>query len=359
MSKQLVYYNPIDMYSLENMENYPELADRQRLMKMFNPSISFFDRTGTLEWPFRVKNLFPMPKNHHTDKTFATICRETMDRVIDHANANPDKEFVVMYSGGIDSTLLMVLLLQQADKALLDRTLVILNENSIQENSAFYEQHIKRRFRMASSNRFEQYLDPKYIVLTGEFADNVFGSLTLNMAMDSLGDRSIIHAPDKDYAHQFFLKKLGTNLQVEVAMADIEAICKVCPFTIDSMHDYMWWINFTMKWQAVYFRVLSHKEPHVKLTWDWVENDFIHFFNTEEFQQWSMTNPDKKVREKWNTYKWPAKDIIYEYTKDEAYWREKTKVPSLPGMLRYRKVYNFITEDLEFLHTIDLKDYIK
>lgn len=353
----LLYYNPIDLYSQENLERFPQLKSTEPFKRMFNPSISLYDRTGTIKWPVKIKNLFPMPKDLYTNKTFSEICNERMQEIIAYANANPNKQLVVMYSGGIDSTLVMVLLMQLADQALLDRILVILNEASIAENPEFYKKYITK-FRMASSNSFEKYLTEDHIVITGEMADNVFGSLTLGMAMDKLGNKDLVHAPYKDYALQFFTLKLGTKEEAEKYMDLMDPVMKLNPNGIKSLHDYMWWINFTMKWQAVEFRILSHARPDVKLSQEWVNSSLIHFWNTELWQQWSVSNPDKKVAKDWASYKWVAKELIYEFDRNQQYYTRKTKIPSLPDMVRFKYVSNFITEDLKFHKTLNLENFI-
>ena len=71
----ILYYNPIDLYSKENLEQYPVLASTEPFKRMFNPSISLYDRTETIKWPVKIKNLYPMPANLHTDKTFKEIGR--------------------------------------------------------------------------------------------------------------------------------------------------------------------------------------------------------------------------------------------------------------------------------------------
>ena len=42
----------------------------------------------------------------------------------------------------------------------------------------------------------------------------------------------------------------------------------------------------------------------------------VHFFDSTEFQLWSMNNPDKKIKDTLDSYKWIAKDYIYDYTND-------------------------------------------
>ena len=59
----------------------------------------------------------------------------------------------------------------------------------------------------------------------------------------------------------------------------------------------------------------------------------ISFFNTENFQKWSIVNHDIKHGGTWETYKQPAKEYINKYIKDETYRKNKTKEPSLIKIL--------------------------
>jgi len=60
-----------------------------------------------------------------------------------------------------------------------------------------------------------------------------------------------------------------------------------------------------------------------------IDSDNLSEFDTEEFQLWSMNNPDSKIKDTMTSYKWPAKDYIFDYTKDSNYRDTKLKVGSL------------------------------
>ena len=71
-----------------------------------------------------------------------------------------------------------------------------------------------------------------------------------------------------------------------------------------------------------------------------------HFFQTDDFQRWSIANPDLKIRDSLESYKWPAKEFIYKFTKDADYRDHKIKVGSLRvrigSMLGIDNRYNII-----------------
>ena len=56
----------------------------------------------------------------------------------------------------------------------------------------------------------------------------------------------------------------------------------------------------------------------------------ISFYDDVDIQRWSIVNHDLKHKGTWQTYKWPSKEYIYNFTKDVEYRDNKTKYKSLP-----------------------------
>lgn len=357
--KSLIYYHQSDIYTDENIRKYPQLENYKTFSQAINTGIAVVDRSGTIDLPYRTTNLYPFPEWKTFTKSFEELSIERILEIEQQILADPDTQPVLMYSGGIDSTMVACLIHQYCSKEFKERLLVILNDASIDEAKHFYENFIKRHFRLASSNRFEQYLNKKYKVITGEFSDNVFGSLTLKFSIDYFGTEDIINKPYQNYAHFFFNRKINNDTQTKWFLDQLEQLVKTCPFEIKTWADYLWYHNFAMKWQAVEFRILSHKQQEFQPDWDYLNNNLIHFWQTEDWQQWAVNNPDKKIGNTWASYKGPAKELIYKVTKDYDYFVNKTKFPSLPGVFRYRKVYKAIDQDLNFLNELNLDEYIK
>ena len=109
-----------------------------------------------------------------------------------------------------------------------------------------------------------------------------------------------------------------------------------------------------MKWQAVNFRIVSHcsnQETGNKLI-----NQLMHFFNTEDFQHWSLTEGHYFTGTKWGDYKLCMKEPIFKVTNDSNYFKYKTKHPSLPGLLRYKDTFDFIyKENDSFVFTKEMR----
>ena len=61
--------------------------------------------------------------------------------------------------------------------------------------------------------------------------------------------------------------------------------------------------------------------------------NIIHFFQSTEFQNWSISNHDKKIHQEWKSYKYVAKQYIYDFHKDYQYYINKEKEPSLKEVI--------------------------
>ena len=89
----------------------------------------------------------------------------------------------------------------------------------------------------------------------------------------------------------------------------------------------------------------------------YVEKRYFPFFMTNDFELWSLNNHDKKIRDTWESYKWPCKEIIYRFTKDADYFESKTKHGSLGSLLRYRNSALMVASDFTVRTSMDLAEY--
>lgn len=342
--KHLIYYTPHKLYSYRNIASISPI--QMSFSQMFNPCISIIDRTGTINCPpVPIKNLYPLPMITKTE-SFETLCHSRMDTIFQNA-INQDKDLVLFYSGGIDSTLLVVLALMNKNFDLYKkRVFIAYSEESIKENPIFWEKYILPIFKenIYDSSGFYKILQNQ-IGITGEFADNIFGSLTLKNYIDVTGDYEALHKSFDTTGKPWLLSKI-TNPSNKNSCSDmLDALLKTSNRPLYSNHDCFWWLNFILKWQAVNFRLVSHI-PQPSFINSMISNT-IHFFDTIEFQNWAMVTTEDKVKDDWYSYKLPAKKIIFDYNHDDYYFKWKTKYPSIPGLTRYTNMYDFIYIDDE------------
>lgn len=324
----LVYYHPI---ALKNTTVFH---------KCVNPLISVMDRTSS-KWPnFEYTNLFPMPTVGDITPDFIDTSVRRIVELTDH-----DKHVNVLWSGGIDSTFIMTLMIETgiADQLYKDGRLTIgLNMDSIRENPVFYEKFIKARYLSCVVQADKLISSPvaNQVTITGEMADNLVGSLTMKSCVDYYNDFSVVHK-GKGLAIDWMARKLEAHGQGELYKF-IEQVCANSPIELETSHDLLWYLNFNFKWQAVNFRIVSHAVN--EQVGNVLINNLHHFFNTAEFQQWSLKEGHHFTGSSWSDYKMVMKQQIYKVTRDGAYFKNKTKHPSLPALLRYKDTFDFIYE---------------
>jgi hypothetical protein len=342
--KNLLYYIP---HRIVNSGKGANISNVQRdFLGMFNPWISLSDRTGTLDLGVDVFNNSPIPEKR-TPESFESCSVSRMTKIIKSFQTDESKEkLVIMYSGGIDSTLIVCLLISSPYwPEISDHILLAFNEDSQIENPKFFNDVILDKFGhclISSNNFYDIITNPSYSVVTGECADNLFGSLTVKSYMDATGKFDCLHKDWESGSLDWLLNKSDpeTRDQREQMLYDL---VNASPIDIATNHEFLWWINYSMKWQAVKYRMGMHS-PN-KQQAEYMCEHIINFFDTEDFQLWALYTEEQKLGDTWASYKLPAKKLINEVVEDQTYLIHKTKWPSLPTITRYNNSWGYLYEE--------------
>jgi hypothetical protein len=354
---ELVYYTPNKLYSYQDIRRIDPM--QVSFSQMFNPSISLMDRTGSINCPpVSVKILDSFPE-WTSPPSFEELCYSRYDSILQQALSS-NKTVVIFYSGGIDSTLIAALAIAHPDfHRHRNNLLLAFSEESIKENPKFWYDRLLPAFghRIINSNGYHTHIsDPNNVCITGEFADNIFGSLTVKSYMDVSGDFDAIQKPFADTGRFWLLKKITSPADRDRCGDMMDKIFATSPRPMVSNHDCLWWLNFVLKWQAVKFRLASHA-PTPDMV-DLMAKNVVHFFETKEFQNWAVMTDEPKVEKDWYSYKLPAKKLIHSINGDDYYLRWKTKYPSIPGLTRYANTHDFIYWDEPNDRYVASKDYL-
>jgi len=345
--KNLIYYIP---QRILNSDKGRDINNVQRdFLGMFNPWISLSDRTGTLDLGINVYNNSPIPKNTHAE-TFESCSVGRTTSIIKDFLFNLESEIkqklVIMYSGGIDSTLIVCMLISSPYwEQIKDHVLLAFNEDSQLENPVFFNQIILKSFGhclISSNNFYDIVSNPDYTVVTGECADNLFGSLTVKSYMDSTGDFDCLHKDWETGSLDWLLDKSNKETR-DVREQMLYDLVNASPIDIASNHEFLWWINFSMKWQAVKYRMCMHGPTANHVIG--MCNNVINFFDTEEYQVWALYTTESKLGDTWASYKLPAKRLINDVWENPNYLISKTKWPSLPTITRYNNAWGYLYEE--------------
>ncbi len=354
--KSLIHYSSI--YALRESRHLPGVERFSAYFKMYSNGVVPADRTGTIRFPFRTASLFPMPEFRPQPKTYREICDERARELLSRAE-KLDVTLYAFWSGGIDSTLVVASLLKNATPEQRENIVVLLSEDSIAEYPLFYEKFIRGNLRRESSSIFPYLLGSKHLFVNGEHNDQLFGSDIVAQFIARCGAEHIHKPFNPDLFTSFYGEKLSDMETARFYVGMFERLKAAAPMPLESNYDMFWWINFAVKWQTVYTRTLAYtaRRNRDKITKEYTSTYYEPFYNTEDFQLWSMNNLDKKIKDSWTTYKWTAKDAIYEITKDADYRDNKKKLGSLQFLILQHVIANYIDDSFRYYDKLDPSEF--
>ncbi|WNJ18388.1 hypothetical protein [Pontibacter sp. G13] len=300
-----------------------------KLNRIYRKACQFFgatliDRTGTLTAGVNYQIIDPIPAYLEETPRFGEIAHLRARGIVDATGEQPLK---VLWSGGIDSTVALIALIRVLEpRGKLDRLTILHSQESIDEFSTFFHSVIQGKLRMERiETKLFDHIQPEEIIITGEHGDQLFGSDKLKYSI--LTEEA--YRPFRDVSSFYISRKLGTERYTEAIEAMIEPQLTHSPIPIETWYDYLWWMNFSLKWQTVSMRLIHG----LGRTHEALDQSVFHFFRSDLFQQWSMAHHDQKIKHEWHTYKFVAKEYIHDFHPDEAYLQFKEKEQSLKEVL--------------------------
>jgi hypothetical protein len=269
---------------------------------------NMWDRTETLTPNTSIKCITPIGAMSNS-LTVDQICMLRAQELASVANIQ-NKKLHVFWSGGLDSTTVLLCLMELLPK---DGLVVMYTKASLEEYPGFFEARVKDsfasyEFSMACLWGAVEHACNNGIAVTGELADQMFGSV-------------------------MFMGKSVSELQAPWESFD-DGLCKLekvhnfvqaCPTQVNNVAEFLWWFNYATKYQNVQMRML------VDNTVSKLNNNIFHFFDTPEFNSYTVSTPMEVKIPGFSTdnYKKPLRDVIYALSKDADYAYTKPKVRSL------------------------------
>ena len=332
---------------LSEYQHLPGLRKFGAYFDIYGREVTPIDRTNVLKLPVSTKSLFPLPKMREFTKSYEDVCNKRAQELLKRAD-KLDTRLFALWSGGVDSTCLLVSLLKNATPAQKERIVVLLSEDSIIEYPAFYYAYIRGKLRRESATMFPHVLGTKNLIVNGEHNDQLFGSDIIAEVINRFGFEAVREPYERKLLGCFFDEKMRGDTDTALLYLTLfERLRESAPIPLKTNYDVFWWINFATKWQCVYMRMLSFVADRNagNLSEQYLQDYYAPFYNTEAFQLWSMNNVEQRVRDSWRSYKWPAKKVIYEFTKDMDYYQNKTKRGSLQFLIPQHVQRKFIDEN--------------
>jgi hypothetical protein len=275
-----------------------------------------YDRTGNVPHYLNMKpNLLPIPDATGFNKSFEQVVKERCLELL-----SLGKRINVVWSGGIDSTLVLFALIHYAK----DPSLITVygTYNSIMECGELFDKYIlprgvKHKIKISSKRDFDDCGEDE-IFVTGFFGNQLFGptdDFTSNTVKTNV---SFFH-------HQFSGDPLDDYTKyIDDELHEFMLPCiKASPKKIETLRDLRWWFIFNLDWYtAEYSSKISTKQV----------NNQYHFFGTDDFQRYVLTTKDPFTKETGNslTHRWVMRELIEEYSGDSYYaWNKPKGVSNL------------------------------
>lgn len=297
-------------------------------------------------WNTSLDPLFAMPEL----KVIPDKLSDLMDQraiEINQIAKRENKVIYIMWSGGIDSTSVLVAFLKNLPAQDLANIVIVMSIDSVLENPRFYETYIQNKFKCISYLEYSinaSTLD-NCIMLNGDPADALFGpSIFMFKHLVSTGEylkpfksnmkliTESIERQGEAMIKKFNVPGFSTWYYFKIAK-NIESLPSI---GIESVSDWWWWHYMNFKWEFSIWRAIlrrkNREHENVPLSKEQIES-FVKntFFNTNKFQQWSYSNLRTHIiNNDPATHKWEIKQYIYNFDHDSAYQTQKVKITSVP-----------------------------
>jgi len=313
-------------------KNYPDRAWFNLVKDVSCWGNHICSRSHQLATPWKLDiSLSPIPEITHNEKRFDIVLDSVAEKFC-HLVFQTRRTPYIMWSGGIDSTSILVSLLKLTNKELQERLVIVCNQASINENPYFYHHYIKDRLCTVDTDRFVVTPDnyDKILYVNGDCAEMIFGSThPHNLARQ--GQLDLINHPWQDHA-LLSRSMLTTNQDaLEFGLDMIKESIKYSPVPIETIHDFLWWHYFNFKIIDSLPRTIIAVADQLNdlQTAEFWKDSYHVFYMRPEMQIWSMITNNHRREHMHINYKYDAKNYIYQFDQNDFYHNNKQKYPSL------------------------------
>jgi hypothetical protein len=298
----------------------------------FSSNYFMYDRTAAIPHFLNIDSEYSKIPTGISNKSFKQVAEERAQYLI-----SLDKPINVSWSGGLDSTFVLFCLLNYAkDK---DQITVYGTYNSVIESGYMFDRYIKDRvkynIKVNSNNNYEN----NEVYVTGSLSNQLFQpSLRYSHNRDN-----ILNLHNTEFIETNYTKNIEDLIDDKI-LQFIKPSLDRFPKQIKTLQQLRWFINFNYCWY--------NNSAHHKIN---VNNpNIISFFDTEEFQRWSIYNVDEPTKiGDYSDERWQIRELISEYTGDKLYAKNKRKnvsvLTSLDGswLFLLNDYSNIYLEDLQ------------
>jgi len=333
---KILSYSPQTFNQTNQQSKLNDINLYNRLMKHnFSKDSFLVDRTQSIPHFLDIDYSYsPIPVNPNFNLDFNTIVKNRCIELL-----STGKQINVAWSGGIDSTFVLLSLFHYANDP--NQLKVYGTYNSIIESGDLFDRFIKNKIQYSikvNTTAQNNFSEEDCIYVTGAMSNHLFvPGLSYNKSRDCLlkfkdnfndGEQDKYN---KDLARMADLsyKDVLTDECLEFLYPSILSSTKY----INTLQDLRWYIIFNYKWYEVLLNC------HIGLTK--TRSDRIHaFFNTDDFQLWSIYNKDPVTKiGDYSDERWQLREAISNYIGDTSYSNNKKKFTSVLSSIPHNWLY--------------------
>lgn len=337
------------------------------ISKRVNPS-RFISRNGewSLPWDQDLIPGFEMPEyNPNFNMSFSEVTDKRAQEIRTRIHAG--EKFAVMYSGGIDSTVVLSSLIKNLTQEETQSITVCASIDSVIENPNFWNKFVLNKFKVIDSKtvKYDDLIEMNLTPITADEGDCIFGTLMgltlynnfdyyiselspktkerLSLMKDKISSSDVHYSVYKD----LIIKHLSVKDNPDFGRLLYEKYhwnIQTSSVPVYSLHDFFWWLIFNVKYLncsvrgAMYFNDRVDYKTAIYRIFNW--------FNGADYQRWSMVNNNngQKIKKSVSTYKSAARDYIYDLDHNEHYKNFKLKLESLFNIVRTQDVKQLVVD---------------
>lgn len=269
------------------------------------------------------ETLIPMPLQA-SDMSFAQAIETVAQRYVHDCEIH-GREPYICWSGGIDSTSILVSLLKTAPQNFLSQLTVLLDQNSCKENPYFYHRFIQGQLKQQDINEFDinSHNYQQISVVDGETGNQCMGSTPihflaqahryseLDSAWRTADQRRYFDHPDSDV--------------VDMVLEMIDQSLDRAPCELHTVHDVLWWWNFNFKFDdAAKRKLLAYTEKlNPEQTEYFVSHGLVRFYSDPVLQQWSLGSLESRRQYLDVSSRYFQKQYIFEFDSNALWYHNK------------------------------------
>ena len=238
----------------------------------------------------------------------------------------------IAYSGGIDSTSILVSLLKTGNTDFLKKLVVLHNKNSINENPYFYHRFIEQKLQTQDVNtlNIDSSNFDKIVIVDGEAGNQCLGWRSIHVH-SYYQNFDFLDQPWRTVADLTTAIPGSTAFTVELIKDSIHH----APIDIETVYDFIWWANFNFKFDEVLIRKVPGytKNLTAAQTQLFYNQGLYRFYAQPEMQVWSMISKDQRRKSTRDIIsKWAPKNYIYQFDRNDLWYASKKEEASYSGL---------------------------